>query len=273
MLDSILYNVFFVFTIFYVATFFVVGIHFYVRGYRTKMSNLLYAGSSFLLMAISQLLSRIVTPFKIVEVAFIAFSLIFVVIFINKSFYKERDSMIFKKDRRTYLPNTILALTIISSTITCFTSIFVNTPYNTPENNFIYILTTVIQRCVVFHWAGFSSYFAYKNLKGKKIRPWITFRYKIFSITSFLLGFQPFVILFQPYEIPFGSPHSIESMIVFGITALIALIYSIGSFLIWIMPNWLKKHLDRNYPHHDENEEYSEAELLALIKNQLIARK
>ncbi|MBN1800243.1 MAG: hypothetical protein JW891_01980 [Candidatus Lokiarchaeota archaeon] len=254
------------------ATFLIVGIYFLFRGYKVKMPNLYYAGLSFLLMAISQLISRMIRSLKIIEVSLIAISLIFVILFINQTFYKERKSMILKKNRRTYLPTILIALTILASIVTCCCSILIDTPLNTPENNLIYLLATVIQRFLVFHWAALSSYLAYKKLRDKNIRPWIKFRYKIFAFTSFLLGFQPIVLFFQPYGIPFGSPHPTQSAVIFGITALIAMMYSIGSLLIWIMPKWLKTFLDRNYRSLDENIDYSEAELLTLIKNQLPSR-
>ena len=57
-------------------------------------------------------------------------------------------------------------------------------------------------------------------------------------------------------------------LLVFGITATLVIVFSLGFALAWIMPTSFKKFLDRNYE-IDEEVEYQERELIDLIKKQL----
>ncbi len=226
-------------------------------------------GAHFLLLALSQTLGRVLAVLKIIEISLVACALILIVVFINKCFYRERKAMVIKKLRRTYVPSLILGFAILISIVTIINSAIFDTPLHTTTNYIIYRIAVILQRILVFNWASFSSYGAYKKLKSENIRPWIKFRYNAFSIITFIFAFQPFISLFQPLGVPFGSSEPIGSYIVFGLTASVAAFYSIGSLLVWITPRWIKNFLDRKYISQYDDTEYSETELLDLIKNQL----
>ena len=65
-----------------------------------------------------------------------------------------------------------------------------------------------------------------------------------------------------------GDPSNTISLIVFGVMASNAIIFSIGFSLAWIMPQGLKKLINKDYQSLDE-ENFSEDELMSLIKKQL----
>ena len=69
-----------------------------------------------------------------------------------------------------------------------------------------------------------------------------------------------------------GDPSNLTSLIVLGFISTISLIFVVFFGLAWIMPNWLKNVLNRDYTPIEE-ESYSENELMELIKNQLSSRE
>jgi uncharacterized membrane protein YciS (DUF1049 family) len=66
----------------------------------------------------------------------------------------------------------------------------------------------------------------------------------------------------------FGDPNYLESYIVFGIISIMAIIFAVGFALAWFMPGWFKRFLNKGY-HAVEDKEYSEEELMDLIKREL----
>ena len=61
-------------------------------------------------------------------------------------------------------------------------------------------------------------------------------------------------------------------LIIFGILAIMAIIYGVSFSLMWFMPKWLRKFLNRTYK-REPDKEYTEEELMKLIKNQLNKNK
>lgn len=58
------------------------------------------------------------------------------------------------------------------------------------------------------------------------------------------------------------------SMIVFGGTAILVVLFSLGFSIAWIMPSWLKRYFNRNYQVMKDTK-FQEKELLDLIKKEL----
>ena len=62
------------------------------------------------------------------------------------------------------------------------------------------------------------------------------------------------------------------SVAVFGTTAVLAVIFSVGFLLAWTMPNWLKRYLNRNFQ-TEKDSEFTEEELMNLVRKQLAERR
>ena len=59
---------------------------------------------------------------------------------------------------------------------------------------------------------------------------------------------------------------------IFGITSILTFIFSVGLLLAWLMPNWLKDKLNKDYE-PKEDIVFSEEELMTLIRKQLSERR
>jgi hypothetical protein len=105
-------------------------------------------------------------------------------------------------------------------------------------------------------------------MKSQKIKPWIKMRYKMVAIFSFIFSFSNVPEFFQPPGTTWAESDNIISLLVFGITATLVIVFSLGFALAWLMPKSFKNFLDRNYE-VDKEIEYQEKELIELIKKQL----
>jgi hypothetical protein len=83
-------------------------------------------------------------------------------------------------------------------------------------------------------------------------------------ISSPLLTLIFVIRIFQPWPLPFGIPSDPQSLIVFGISAIVAMIYSITFALAWIMPKKFKNYLNRGYTPVNE-EEMVEEEIMSVF--------
>jgi len=125
---------------------------------------------------------------------------------------------------------------------------------------------------LVFNWMGWSSYSSYKRIKDQEIYPWIKARYKILSIFSILLSIQAIPEFFFTPGAEYRAPNDLYGVIVFGITSILAFSFSVANILAWTMPNWLKRYLNHGYQ-PSEDMEFSEDELMTIIKDQLSTNK
>lgn len=234
----------------------VVGFFFLLRGIQKKMKNLIVIAIGFIALPtgfIGTFLFNLEYLFQEIFV-FIGFTL--TVIFTNMTFHR---------NRRLY-PNLILVFAIILGLIQLlFHSIETFTTLN-----FYYerVALDVPYTLLIFNWLSWSSYSAYKSLKKQDIAPWIKIRYKRVGIFSFILSFHNIPEFFQPVGTVWGDYTNIISLIVFGMTAILAAIFSLGFAFAWIMPNWLKKRYNKGY-HPPKDIELSEEDLINLIKKQL----
>ena len=134
--------------------------------------------------------------------------------------------------------------------------------------HYIHYILHFVHRLIIFSWGSWSSFSAYKRFKGRDIRPWIIMRYKLLSITFFIMVIQAFLLIFMPYGSYYGDPSPIESFIIYAVSVILVLIYGITTMLVWVMPDWLKKYLDRNFEVQEEKE-YTNENLIAEIKKEL----
>jgi hypothetical protein len=139
------------------------------------------------------------------------------------------------------------------------------------ERNFQYFLRVSLDLpyiLLVFNWLGYSCYIAFIRLRDQDIEPWIKVRYKLIAISSFILSLHSIPEFFQPKNIRWGNPNDPISLIIFGITAVIGITYAILFSISWFMPESLKMYFNKGFQ-REIDKEYTEEELMNLIKNEL----
>ena len=97
-------------------------------------------------------------------------------------------------------------------------------------------------------------------------------RYKLIFVFSFILSIYNTSEFFQPPGSYWGDPSHPGSLLNFGLTAVIVVIFSIGFSLAILMPQSLQKYFNRNYTSLTEVQ-FSEEELKNLLKNNLSKNK
>lgn len=235
------------------------GIFFLVKGKQNKMKNLMVLGIGFIALPIG-FIGRFIFNFNsIFQEYFVFIGFISLVIFTNMTFYKNRMK------KAILVVVTVIILGIIQIVLFhMFYEIEI-------KRNFQYFLRVSLDLpyvLLVFNWLAYSCYRAYNRLKDQDIEPWIKARYKLIAFSSLILSLHSIPEFFQPKDIRWGNPSDPISLIIFGITAVIGITYAIGFAISWFMPKWLKKYFNKGYERSIEKE-YSEDELMDLIKNQL----
>ena len=242
--------------IIFLGTILIVGTFLIIRAYQIKAKNLYIVGMVWIIYFCGQLLNQLLQVHVAIYAIFSRLSFILMVVFTNLTFYK---------DQKSILPKLVLALAVIFGIIAWYYDSVRDISQTT------YILSRVfdfIHASICFNWLAFSCFSAYKNFKNVEIAPWIKIRYKLTYISSPILTLSYLALMFHPYDLPFGDISSTQSFIVYGLVSILILTYGIAFTLAWIMPNWLKKYLNRGY-HTVEDEEISEEELMKLIKKQI----
>ena len=255
---DLLFLLFQLFLLVFLGVYLGVGIFFSIRAIQTKLHHIIYGSISFTLMAISQIIAFLFTFPDIVETILISIAFVMCIIFTNLTFHKEQKSS---------LPFLILIITLINSILFFIFNLLRDIADSAPLY-YVTIIHDFIYRSIIFGWLGWSSLIAYKKIKDQDIQPWIKTRYKIVSAVSFLICFERIVRIFQPWYQEFGDPNYLESYIVFGIISTMAIIFAVGFALAWFMPERFKRYLNKGYQ-AVEDKEYSEEELMDLIKREL----
>lgn len=246
----------------FIITLAVMGIFLLVKGVRNKMINIVLVGLAFISLPIGFIGNFIFQLGSIFQETFIVACFILTVIFTNLTFYKNRGS--FSK----ILLCTVIILACIQLWF-FFISVYGEWTY------YLYYIRVAFDfpyTFIVFNWLSYSAYSAYKLVKSQNIDPWIKFRYKMLALFSFIFSFHSIPEFFQPPGTAWGDPYNIVSLAVFGGTAILVVVFSIGFSTAWIMPGWLKTRLNRNY-HAIEDKDYQEKELLELIKKELSQKR
>ena len=256
---EILFWIFVTLLMLFLCTLFTVGIFLLIKGIQRKMLGLSCLGIGFILIPIGfvgNFILNVKSGYLFQEI-FVTIGFILAVIFTNLTFHKNRKS-----------PAKLILFSVILLAIIQLIFYVLMANERTPLLYYLQALFDLPYTFLVFNWLAWSSYSAYKIIKNQDIEPWIKVRYRLISILSFLMSFHGIPEFFQPYNTPWGSPSNIISVLVFGTTAVLAVIFSVGFFFAWIMPNWLKKYLNRNYQTVKDSE-FTEEELMNLIRKQL----
>jgi hypothetical protein len=246
---------------FFISTLLIVGGFLIIRAFRTKLKNLLWLGLGFIFVSFGFICNFIFNLGLLVEEFFVSTGFILAVIYTNLTFHKERGNK----------ANIMLLIIIIIASIHFYLKIRLNAE-PTLFNHYLQKSFDIALTLLVFNWMGWSSYSSYKRIRDQNIYPWIKVRYKILSLFSIILSIQAIPEIFFPMGLEYGEPNNFLNIIAFGITSILVFSFSVAYLLAWIMPKRFKKYLNRNYqPIEDKN--YSEQELMVLIKNQLFEKK
>jgi hypothetical protein len=235
------------------------GIFFLVKGKQNNMKNLMVLGIGFIAIPVGFVGRFVFNLTPIFQEYFVFIGFVSLVIFTNLTFYKNR----MKK------ANLILVIVIILGIVQLILfHMFYEIEINRDFEYYLRVSLDLPYNLLVFNWLAYSCYSAYKRLIDQDIEPWIKFRYKLIAIFSFILSFINVPEFFQPENVRWGTPSDPISLIIFGITAIMAIIYAIGFSLSWFMPKWLRNYYNKGYKRELEKE-YTEDELMSLIKNQI----
>jgi len=222
------------------------------------MGNIVLCGIAFISLPIGFIGNFVFQLGAIFQEMFIVGSFILTVIFTNMTFYKNRGLS----------SKIVLSSVILLGFIQLwffFISVFGDWTFNL---YYIRVAFDFPYTFIVFNWLAYAAYSAYKLIRSQNIDPWVKARYKMLAIFSFISSFHSIPEFFQPPGTAWGDPSNILSLAVFGSTAIIVVIFSLGFSIAWIMPEWLKNRINRNYQ-AIEDKEFQEKELLDLIKKEL----
>jgi hypothetical protein len=219
------------------------------------MRNLLYLGTGFIFIPIGFIGSAFIEHGWSIffEEIFVSSGFILGTCFTNSTFHKIRKS-----------PARLILILVINLAIVQIIFSISKSIGKTPLNFYISGAFDLIFTILTFDWMAWSSYSAYKRIDNKEIMPWIKVRYKIIAFTSFILSLHVIPEFFTPWNMDFINQNNFA----FGITAIMAIIFGVGMFLAWIMPDWFKNYLNKGYKPL-EDKEFTEEELMELVKREL----
>ncbi|NVM16964.1 MAG: hypothetical protein HWN80_04560 [Candidatus Lokiarchaeota archaeon] len=246
----------------FIITLAAMGIFLLVKGVKNKMVNIILGSVGFISLPIGFVGNFVFQLGPIFQEAIIIISFILTVIFTNLTFYKNKG----------FLSKIALCTVILLGIIQL--GFFLVSVYGVWTLNLYYLRVALDfpYTFIVFNWLSYSSYTAYRRVKTQEIEPWIKVRYQMLAFFSLIFSFHNIPEFFQPPGTMWGDPSNIESLIVFGCTAILVVIFSLGFSIAWFMPNRLKQFLNRNYQATEEKE-FQEKDLLDLIKKELEQKK
>jgi len=260
MLNIILFNIFIILFILFIVMLLLIGVFLLVRGIQTKMNNIIIAAIGFIGLPIGFIGYFVFNLSGLFQEIFVFIAYISTVVFTNSTFYKR------KKRGLNHYTNWILIITIILGVIQII--LFVIPIFLGIKVYYLRVALDTLYTFITFNWLAWAAFQSYKRLKEYNVEPWIKVRYKLLGIFSFIISFNNIPEFFQPVGTAWGDSDNIVSLVVFGISAILAVSFSIGFFVAWIMPNWLKRKINKNYT-PSEDKEYSEEELMQLIREQM----
>ena len=258
MLNNILFIVFIIFFGIFIITLLINSIFFLIKGFKNRMYNIIIIGFGFAILSLGFISNLVLNLGQLFQEFSIFISFILLVIFTNLTFHKNRG----------FIPNIVLISVIILGLVQIGFFIYSIVGTWTLSLYYLRVWLDLPYTFLTFNWLAYSSFSSYLLMKSQKVNPWIKMRYKMVAIFSFIFSFSNIPEFFQPPGTTWAESDNVVSLLVFGITTMLVIVFSLGFALAWIMPTSFKKFLDRNYE-IDEEVEYQERELIDLIKKQL----
>jgi hypothetical protein len=228
---------------------------------KTKLYNL-FGLSMFFIVYSFTFFSQYIS-FNLIYPILAESSLLFLLVFIEESFYKGLKS-----------PFLILLLTLITLKITdsIFRFIFrfqipLQTSIAPQLYLYYYIFASIVssQILLTMIWFFCSTLRSYKVIKNLKIEPWLKYRYIILLVSILSFALSGILVLFIPIEAGY------ENLFFTYSVAATIIIFSLGNLFGWLMPKKLKKFFNKNFEVVDD-EKITEKELLEKIQSELKRR-
>lgn len=253
--EVILGLLFRVFMIVFLGIILIVGIFLVVRAYKIRAVGFYFAGIAWLLMVFAQILNQLFHVDVMIYAIFSKASFVSLVIFTN---------LIFHKDKKSYLPKIILISVIILGIVAWY---FDSVRSSSQSSYHLSRAFDFIQGSISLDWLAISCYISFKNFKKLNISPWVLVRYKIMYIISPIFTLIYLILIFHPYDLPFGDTSTTVGVVTYGLTALLSISFSVAFAVAWIMPNRIKSYFNRGFaPLHEG--EITEEELMNLIRKE-----
>ena len=240
---------------------FYTGFFLLYRMFKTKLFNLFGLGLFFILYG-TQLLGEFI-PFGVFRIFIPQLCLLFLIIFIKYTFYKDSKSRLPALQILFFFILRILEIVYI-----------INFDFQIPLKTSIgvglipifysYIIILALEISLPMFWLGYKALDTYHNFKPYDIEPWVKKRYQLIAISSFFLGSSSYANFLIPYE---GGYEAVNPVL-FLLIASALLIFSFGNLIAWVMPSAFKKYFNRGYQPKEE-EILSEKELKEKIKKKV----
>lgn len=257
---SLIYLVSLSFLIIFIGVLIVVGIFFLIKGINHKLVNLIIVGLGFISLCLGFIGNFVFGLSEGFQEIFVFICFTCTTVFTYLTFYRNR-----------IIVGRLILISVICLGITQL--ILINATLQGIQGlYYIRVSLDVPYTMIVFDWMAWASYSSYKKLRNEDIQPWIKIRYKLIAIFSFVISFNNIPEFFQPKGTTWGDGSNPISLAVFGVTAILAVTFSIGFGLAWLMPKWFKHRLNKGYETIIEKE-LTEQELIELIKSQLKDRR
>ena len=252
---EIIYYLFLILFLLFIITLLMTGIFLLIRAHQLKMRNLVYLGIGFIFIPIGFIGNVLIEASWGIffEEIFVSTGFILGTIFTNLTFHKIRKS-----------PGRIILFLVIIFAIIQIGFSILKSMQKTPLIFYLSGVFDLIFTILTFDWMAWSSYSAYRRIYDKEIMPWIKVRYKIIALSSFILSLHVIPELFTPWYMEFINQNNFA----FGITAIMAIVFAVGMFLTWIMPDWFKDYLNKGYK-QIEDKEFTDEELMNIVKQEL----
>ena len=246
--------------IIFLGTLLIVGVFLIIRAYQFKANNFYFIGFAWNLEAFAQIVNQVTDLPVSIYAIFSRLSFIFIIIFIILTFNKHL------KSKKKYC---ILAISFILAFLGWFFAAIRS------SSQVAYVTSRIfdfILNSIALDWLAYSCYTVYQNIKNSTIAQWVKMRYKITFIFSPILTLIYLILIFHPYNVPFGDETNAQSLILYTLTAIITLTYGISFVIAWIFPRSFKRCLSKDKGKTEE-EVIEEDKIMELIKKQLSIRK
>lgn len=235
-----------------------IGIYIFYRMLKTKLFNLFGLAMFFIVYPLT-FFSQFISPNLIYPIVAES-SLIFLLIFIEETFYKGLRSPYL------FLIFIIITLNIIDSVFRFLYGFKIPLTFSISSElvipYYIFALIVSSQITITMVWFLCSTLKSYRVINKFKIEPWIKKRYLIILVSCFCFALNGVLVLVIPIE------GGYENLFITYTVATTLILFSFGNLIGWLMPQRLKNYFNKNYTTVKE-ETLTEKELLQKIKSEL----
>jgi hypothetical protein len=229
------------------------------RAIRNKMTEMAILGLFFLLMIAYEINDIITFPYVIGILIFEAAG-IANLLFLQRAFYKGRKSPL------RWVIAIVLILAGLAEIVGYIRGL---TPKVSPADHVIRLMQTFMTDAVIWIIAASQAKIAFRDYKRfsgvKELEPHIVQRYQIFVICAAIAAIGPIFDVIGT-SLAINAPSDITFVYIVDIACLF--FYSLANFLLWVMPRWFARFLDRHYTSPvpvDERRNFTNRDVMTII--------